>query len=121
MKAITNKSDYEKANLKIEALLKLVGNKTSETDANFIELDKLSDLIAAYEEEHYSMKPDSLIEMIQLRMFQRKLKQKDLADLLETSPSRVSELLNGKLKLNYSFARNLYNKLNIDAALIFNS
>ncbi len=66
------------------------------------------------------MKPTSLIEMVRFRMYQRKLKQKDLAEILETTPSRISEFLNGKLKLTYSFASNLYKKLNIDANLIFN-
>jgi len=121
MKAITNNTDYEKANKRIEQLLKIVTNKTPETDKNFIELNTISDLVADYEETNYSMKPQNLIEMVKLRMFQRKLKQKDLANLLETKPSRISEFLNGKLNLSYNFAKNLYKKLNIDADLIFNN
>ena len=119
MKAIKNKADYEKANKRLEQLLLVVGNDTPKTDKNFIELDKLSDLIADYEELNYSMNPDNLIEMVRLRMYQRKLKQKDLADVLNTTPSRISEFLNGKLKLTYDFARELYYKLNIEPELIF--
>jgi HTH-type transcriptional regulator/antitoxin HigA len=52
-------------------------------------------------------------------MYQRKLKQKDLANVLNTTPSRISEFLNGKLKLTYGFARELYYKLNIEPELIF--
>ncbi len=121
MKTITNIADYEKANKRIEQLLKIVDNKTPETDKNFIELNNLSDLVADYEEKNYSMQPQNLIETVKLRMFQRKLKQKDLADLLETKPSRISEFLNGKLKLSYNLAKNLYKKLNIDADMIFNN
>ncbi len=119
MKKITDKTDYEKANNRIEQLLKVVGNKTSVTDKNFLELEHLSDMVAEYEEKYYSMKPQNLIEMVKLRMYQRQLKQKDLAALLETKPSRISEFLNGKLKLSFSFAQKLYQKLNIDADLIF--
>jgi len=76
-------------------------------------------LVADYEEKKYSLQPSNLIEMVHFRMYQRKLKQKDLAKLLNTKPSRISEFLNGKLKLTFSFAQKLYNKLNIDADLIF--
>ena len=119
MEAIKDKSGYERANKRLEELLLIVDNNTSEDDKNLIELNNISDLIAAYEEKHYSMEPDNLIEMVKLRMFQRKLKQKDLARILNTSPSRISEFLNGKLKLTYDFARELYNKLNIEPGLIF--
>ncbi len=121
MKSIKNKTEYEKANKRIEQLLKIVGNETLETNKDFIKLDKLSDLLANYEEKHYSMQPANLVEMVQFRMYQRKLKQKDLAKLLDIKPSRISEFLNGKLKLTFSFAQKLYNKLNIDADLIFKS
>ena len=52
-------------------------------------------------------------------MFQRKLKQKDLAKILGTTPSRISEILNGKRQLNFELAQGLYSKLNIDPRLIF--
>lgn len=94
-------------------------NNTSKNDKYFIELDNISNLIADYEEKYYSMKPNSLIEMVKLRMFQRKLKQKDLARILNTTPSRISEFLNGKMNLTYDLAKELYLKLNIEADLIF--
>ena len=119
MNAIKTKIEYEKASDRIEELLQVVGNDTTENNPDFIELDQLSDLVADYEEKHYSMKPDNLIEFVKLRMFQRNLKQKDLAEILNTTPSRISEFLNGKLKLTYDFARSLYKNLNIEADLIF--
>ena len=121
MKIINNNSDYEKANKRIEQLLLFVGNETQETDKNFIELNNLSDSVANYEEKYYSMQPESLIEMVQLRMYQRELKKNDLAKLLNTTPSQISEFLNGKLRLSFLLAKDLYNKLNIDPEYIFNS
>lgn len=85
------------------------------------ELDNISSEIADYEEANFSFQPESLTEMIELRMYQRKLKQKDLALILGTTPSRISEILNGKRGLTIDLAKNLYKKLNIDAEMILNS
>ena len=63
---------------------------------------------------------DNLIEMIELGMNQRKLKQKDLAKILETTPSRISELRNRKRDITIDLARGLYKKLNVDPKLILN-
>ena len=121
MNTIKNKVDYQKATKRIEELLKIVGNDTNPDDKNFIELDRLSDLVAEYEEENYSIKPNNLIEMIELRMYQRKLKQNDLSKLLGTNNARISEYLNGKRKLTLDIAKALHKRLNIDAELILNS
>ena len=56
--------------------------------------------------------------MIVLRMYQGKLKQKDLATILGTTPSRISEILNGKRYLTRNLARRLHEKLNINPGLI---
>ncbi len=88
------------------------------SSAQQAELDHVSDLVADYEEQHYPFEPNTLREAIELRMFQRKLRQKDLAVLLGTSPSRISEILNGKRELNLAIAKALHQKLNIDADFI---
>jgi HTH-type transcriptional regulator / antitoxin HigA len=85
------------------------------------ELDAVSEDIADYEEVHYPFEPESLKDMIELRMYQRKLKQKDVAEILGTTPSRISEILNGKRKLTLDQAKGLYKKLNIDAELILST
>lgn len=85
------------------------------------ELDEISSEIATYEEINFPFEPETLKEMIELRMYQRKLKQKDLAEILGTTPSRISEIMNGKRSLNIDLAKNLHKKLNIDANLILNS
>jgi HTH-type transcriptional regulator/antitoxin HigA len=85
------------------------------------ELDRLSDEVADYEEAHHAFIPTTLQEVIELRMFQRKLKQKDLAVLLGTSPSRISEFLRGKRELTLPMAKALHQKLNVDAELILSS
>lgn len=83
-KNITNENEYNKVLERIEFLLTKVGNNTSVHDPNFIELDKLSDIVADYEEENFPVPKPTLQEVIELRMFERKLNQKSLAELLGT-------------------------------------
>jgi HTH-type transcriptional regulator/antitoxin HigA len=111
-------TEYKSKTKRMEELLKLLTDKGSLNLKQQTELDKLSDEIADYEEENFPFKVESLNEMIELRMYQRKLKQKDIAQILGTTPSRISEILNGKRGLTIELAKGLYNKLNIDPKLI---
>ncbi|MDX2245245.1 MAG: helix-turn-helix domain-containing protein [Bacteroidia bacterium] len=121
MERIINQKEYQDGLARMEYLLKIVGNDSDPSSQEFLELNKLSDLIAEYEESHYSFNPRNLREMIELRMYQRKLKQKDVAEMLGTTPSRISEIINGKRKLTFELAKALYSKLNIDPEIILNS
>jgi HTH-type transcriptional regulator/antitoxin HigA len=109
---------YTGAEARIEVLLPLVDNNTPENDPNLIELKRLSEIVEAYELEHFPISPPTLKEVIELRMFERRLKQKDLAEILGTSTSRISEYLNGKRDITMDIARALYTKLNIDSDII---
>jgi HTH-type transcriptional regulator/antitoxin HigA len=110
--------DYKKASARIEELLKVINNNTPQDDPNLEELVALSDIIENYETEYYPIGTPSLKDVIELRMFEKKLKQKDLAELLETSASRISEYLNGKRDITIEIARALHKKLNIDSDII---
>lgn len=116
-----SKEEYIIKNKRMEVLLKKISDEKPLPTKLMKELDKISDEIADYEEKYFPFKPDNLVEMIELRMYERKLKQKDLADLLETSPSRVSELLSGKRNLTFDLAKKIHLKLNIDAELILSA
>jgi HTH-type transcriptional regulator/antitoxin HigA len=113
-----NTQEYKTATKRMEELLTILTEKGKLNKGQHQELDKLSEKVALFEEEHYPFKPDSLVEMIELRMYQRKLKQKDLAKILGTTPSRISEILNGKRDLTMDLARGLYKKLNVDPTLL---
>ena len=103
---------------RIEELLQLVGNDTSENDRNVIELDFISDLVADYEEKYFPVKSPNLEEVIRLRMYEMGITQNKLAEILEVSPSRVSEYLNGKSEPTLKVARTISKKLNIDASIV---
>jgi len=117
MQKITE-NEYRKAAERIEELLLLVNDNAPKEDANLQELVALSDLVENYETEHYPIGTPSLKDVIELRMFENKLKQKDLALLLGTSASRISEYMNGKRDITIEIARALHKKLNIDSDII---
>ena len=111
-------TEYKHQTRRMEELLKLLTEKGTLAQKLQTELDQISDEIADYEEANFPFKVETLNEMIELRMYQRKLKQKDIAQILGTTPSRISEILNGKRGLTMELAKGLYNKLNIDPKLI---
>ncbi len=118
-KLITHK-EYAQANIRLEQLIDLVDDSAAQTDPLAIELIEVSNLIEAYEEIHYPIGLPSLIEVIgiELRMFEMKLKRKDLAVLLSTSASRISDYLSGKREITLNVAKALRQKLNIDSDII---
>lgn len=113
---ITEK-EYEKHLVRIEELL-VVGNDTPPENPAFIELDELSNLVAEYEETHLPVTTPGLIDVVRLRMSEMGLNQKELAELLGTSTSRISEYLKGKRDLTLDMAKTIHKKPNIDADII---
>lgn len=112
------KKQYKVTCERIEELLKIVGNETSEDDKNFIELDFLSDLVADYEEGNFPIETPNLQEIIKLRMYEMGLSQVKLSEILNVSPSRVSEYLTGKSEPTLKVAREISKKLKIDASIV---
>ena len=97
------------------------GGFQSLSDAEAEELKKLSLLAEAWEDSIPLMpvrQPQTLPEMIEFKMYQMQLKQKDLASLLGITPSRLSEVLKGKRKINLDLAKRLHDRLGIDAGFI---
>ena len=82
----------------------------------------LAEAIQEYEKEYVSFPmPTTLVGMIELKMYEMKLKRKDLADILGIETSRMSEYLNGKRKINLEFAKKVHEKLGIDGNFILKS
>lgn len=112
------KKQYKVACERIEELLKLVGNETSTDDKNFVELDFLSDLVADYEEQHFPIETPTLQDVLKLRMFEMGISQVKLSEILNVSPSRVSEYLTGKSEPTLKVAREMSKKLKINASIV---
>lgn len=118
MTAIKNDKQYKVICERIEELLKVVNGKTPVDDKNMVELDMLSDLAADYEESHHPVKEPSLSEVLKERMYETGLSQSKIAEMLNVSPSRVSEYISGKREPTLQVGRAIHNKLGVDANVI---
>lgn len=113
IKPIKTEQDYANTLNKIESLMDAKPN-TLQMD----ELEVLTTLVEAYEEQHYKIEAPDPIEAIKFRMEQEGLKQKDLISIVG-SKSRVSEILNRKRKLTIDMIRNLHSQLHIPIESLF--
>jgi HTH-type transcriptional regulator/antitoxin HigA len=113
IKPIKTEQDYLNMLNRIENLMDAKPN-TPQMD----ELEILTTLIEAYEEQNYKIDAPDPISAIMFRMEQEGLKQKDLVPVIG-SKSRVSEILNKKRKLTIEMIRNLHEKLHIPIESLF--
>jgi len=113
IKPIKTEADYSATLSQIEGLMYAKPN-TPQMD----ELEVLTTLVEAYEEQHYKIEAPDPIEAIKFRMEQEGLKQKDLVAIVG-SKSRVSEILNKKRKLTIEMIRNLHTQLHIPIESLF--
>ena len=118
MTKIENQTQYEWAVKRVEDLLPLVKDHTPLNAPNSIELELLSNLVADYSEEHFSLGEPSLVDVLKLRMYEMGLNQKSLSQLIGVSPSRLSDYISGKCEPTLKVAREISKKLNIDASIV---
>ena len=118
MAEINDERQYEVLIERIEELLPLVSNETPASDRNLVELDIISDLAEEYEEKYYPVEMPTLAEIIKDEMAERGITQKELAELIGVSPSRIREYMTGKAETTLRVARLLNQKLDIDADFI---
>jgi HTH-type transcriptional regulator/antitoxin HigA len=74
-------------------------------------------LVEAYERARWPRRTPSLPELLTYLMEQHDLSRSDLVPLLGT-PSRVSEVLNGKRELSVSMVRKLRDRFHIPADVL---
>lgn len=101
------KRQYEYALNRIEELLPLVTDKTPADDQNAIELAIVSDVVEAYEKVHFPIAKPTIGELISLSIEERGMTQKQLAQELGISPSRVSDYITGRAEPTLRIARAL--------------
>jgi len=124
---IQTEDEYRQVMEQVEAYLTKatqLGGFQFLSDAEKADLRRLSQMAEYFEDAVPLMpikQPQTLSEMIALKMYERKLKQKDLASLLGISPARLSEILNGKRKISLELAKRLHSELQIDPAFILES
>lgn len=110
------KEQYEFALSRVEELLPLVDDNTPANDRNAVELTMMSDIVIAYEKEHYPIEKPTVAELISLSLEEKGLTQKQLANELNLSPSRVNDFVSGRAEPTLKIARSLCRVLNISPA-----
>ncbi|MBQ6653588.1 MAG: helix-turn-helix domain-containing protein [Prevotella sp.] len=118
MAKIKNEQEYRKLLERIDQLLEVVNDDTPTNDINFIELNLISDLVEEYEDIRYPIGKPSLVDVIKLRLYETGITQSKLAEMLGISPSRVSELLNGKSEPTLKIGRELCRQLDINPSVV---
>lgn len=118
MTKIENEHQYQWALKRVEELFPLVSEEATENDPLRIELDILGNMVADYEEVHYSLGDPSLVDVLKLRMYEMGLTQAGLAKVLGVSPSRVCDYLSGKSEPTLKVGRKISRELNISPAIV---
>ena len=119
MKSIKTEAQYKRA---MDEILTLM-NK-GEVNLSKPETDKLRGMALAaqaYEKSIYTIPPPSTLEgMIELKMYERRLKQKELAKLMGLSEPKLSQILTGKRAPDIAFLKAAHQRLGIDASFLLN-
>lgn len=110
------KEQYEFALERVEDLLPLVDDNTPVNDKKAVELTMMSDIVIAYEKEHYPIEKPTVAELIELSLKEKGMTQKQLAQEIGISPSRVNDYISGRSEPTLKVARLLCQILNIQPA-----
>ena len=89
------------------------------TEKESTDLEKYTQIVSAYEDIHYTIPlPQTVQGLIELKMFEKKLKQKELAKMLNTTDTKLSEIMHHKRKPSLSFLKAMNQILGIDGNLL---
>lgn len=102
-----SRQQYDYALARIEQLLPIVTDETPAGHKDAIELTIVSDIVETYEKTHYPMAKPTIGELISLSIQERGMTQKQLAQELGISPSRVSDYISGRAEPTLRIARAL--------------
>ena len=126
MEKLTTRQQYDETKARVEQLIAEAtakGMLEPEMDNAYTqEIGKLSELMAAYEDEYLNILPlrqkSPLIATIEDYFYAHGMKQKEGAKLLGVNESQFSQIMSGRRKISMSFAKRLHKKMGIDANLI---
>ena len=100
------KEQYEFAQSRIEELLPQVDDNTPANDRLAVELTMMSDIVIAYEKEHYPIEKPTVAELIELSLEEKGMTQRQLANEIGVSPSRVNDYISGRSEPPSPYGRN---------------
>ena len=122
MNTSITKKEFEGAESKMFSLLNIVTQKGGFNNLSAKEktsLNKYTNIVKAYEDANYTIPmPQTVQGLIELKMYEKKLKQKELAKLLNTTDTKLSEIMHSKRKPSLSFLKAMHEVLGIDGNLL---
>ena len=122
MKNTISKHEFLVAEEKMNSLLKTVTKKGGFeflTAQETADLEEYTQLVKEYEDVNFIIEtPQTVQELIAFKMFEKKLKQKEIAKLLHTTDTKLSEIMHHKRKPNIAFLKSLHEILGIDGNLL---
>ena len=108
-----NERDYQATMKKIDALMKKGEKNLTKKEAE--EIRALALAAQAYEKSIYTIPaPKTLEGLIELKMYERRLKQKELARLLGIGEPKLSQIMSRKRKPDVAFLKAAHEHLGID-------
>jgi len=114
---IENEKEYNATMKQIDALMKKGEKKLSNKEFKLIQ--NLASAAQAYEKSIYTIPaPKTLEGLIELKMYERKLKQKELAKLLGIGEPKLSQIMSKKRKPDVAFLKAAHKLLGIDGNLL---
>lgn len=114
---IENEKDYNATMKKIDALMKKGEDNLTDKEAG--ELRTMALAAQAYEKSIYTIPaPKTLEGIIELKMYERRLKQKELARLLGVGEPKLSQIMSRKRKPDIAFLKAVHKLLGIDGNVL---
>ena len=112
----TTIEQYEFALTRVEELLPLIDDSTPANSRDAVEISMLSDIIIAYEKEHFPIEKPTTAELIEVSLQEKGMTQKQLAKEIGVSPSRINDYISGRSEPTLAIARLLCRVLSIPPA-----
>lgn len=114
---IETEKDYNATMKKIDALMKKGENNLTDKEAEDLRILALA--AQAYEKSIYTIPaPKTLEGLIELKMYERRLKQKELARLLGIGEPKLSQIMSKKRKPDVAFLKAAHKFLGIDGNVL---
>jgi HTH-type transcriptional regulator/antitoxin HigA len=111
--SVLSNKEYIKIMGKIDALIDIPDSKLTQAQAS--ELHALASAAQRYEKSVYSIKPPTTFDgILEMKMYELKLNQGEMAKKLKVSNAKFSLILSGKQKPDIPLLKAVREKLGID-------
>jgi HTH-type transcriptional regulator/antitoxin HigA len=117
---IRTREDYDSVMNMIDVMMAM-GSQNSDAQT-LAEIRRLALLAQTYEKHVYIIPaPTTLSGIIEMKMYEMRLNQKQLAQKLHISNAKLSLILSGKQKPDIAFLKSAFKELHIDAHMLMNA